>query len=196
MEVTTAGWWCSLLVWSQTLATTSILIDQSTAGGHGRMVVVSDREARRGWGPDFTSGWEQKHLWWSLLSSFIMIIYSFNLICQINVVAFVGLAVLVLAYVTHLVHIMQRVQKNREERQQKVLISNFTQFVRFCSILCGNFCVFLSRQLSLHQNILVVYHLHLHQAQRVQRQRRKRLTTSAFYTSLMKVLSSIHQHRS
>jgi len=37
----------------------------------------------------------------------------------INVVAFVGLAVLVLAYVTHLVHIMQRVQKNREERQQK-----------------------------------------------------------------------------
>merc|ERR1711962_315489 len=37
----------------------------------------------------------------------------------INVVAFVGLAVLVLAYVTHLVHIMQRVQKNREERQEK-----------------------------------------------------------------------------
>ena len=68
----------------------------------------------------------------------MIIIYFVNLICQINVVAFVGLAVLVLAYVTHLVHIMQRVQKNREERQQKVLISNFTQFVRFCSIWCGN----------------------------------------------------------
>ena len=71
MEVATAGWWCSLLVWSQTLTTSSILIDKCTAGGHGRMVVVSDREARRGWGPDFTSSWEQKHLSMSLLSSLI-----------------------------------------------------------------------------------------------------------------------------
>ena len=78
----------------------------------------------------------------SLLSSFILIIYFVNLICQINVVAFVGLAVLVLAYVTHLVHIMQRVQKNREERQQKVLRSNFTQSVRFCSICVIIFAVF------------------------------------------------------
>ena len=46
----------------------------------------------------------------------MIMIYFVTLICQINVVAFVGLAVLVLAYVTHLVHIMQRVQKNREER--------------------------------------------------------------------------------
>ena len=93
--------------------------------------------------------------------------------------AFVGLAVLVLAYVTHLVHIVQRVQKNREEREQKVLISNFTLFG--VVILRG-----LYRQPSSHQNKLVVYHV---QAQRVQRQRRKRLTTSAFYTSLMKVLA-------
>ena len=122
-------------------------------------------------------------------------IYFVNLISQINVVAFVGLAVLVIAFVTHLVHIMQRVQKNREERQQKVLRSNIYSIFKILLYFVLQFLRFLNRQLSLHQNKLVAKIIN-DQAQRVQRQRRKRLTTLAFYTSLMKVLFAIHQHRS
>merc|ERR1719225_81160 len=43
----------------------------------------------------------------------------------INVVAFVGLAVLVLAYVTHLVHIMQKAQRMQRQRRKRLTTSAF-----------------------------------------------------------------------